>query len=378
MFFSNQSYISQNKYKRFLYLFCSFSKLFSLSDKYPYLHYRFLENVFCNVFGAVNISNLNVSVDAFKSTVGIGLKTFLLMGDENSSYEKIAEFNRDRDFIDKKKTLLDKVRFIALLRNKRLIDVCSNYGLSQESLLYHCVVRKKGELVIHEESMFGIDLSSVRIVSNGVRKNTVFFVDVKDSYVFNFAKSTLLKKFVVSLPIAIVKVNIINNPYKILCSKGVVSNSIYLPLYSYKNGKKYIYKRSGLNVWNASGRIRNVNEVYISVPKIVYIRYLDFFPEMGQSFKLYITSDKYLKAKICSDGNKALMTNPNADLGKWLLRDILKIPVGCIVTYQMLRNIGIDSVKIDKLSELNSYFLTISSLNSYESFKVMNLLNNVI
>ena len=33
-----------------------------------------------------------------------------------------------------------------------------------------------------------------------------------------------------------------------------------------------------------------------------------------------IPNGSYLRAKVCQDGNKALMTNPNSNLGKWLLR----------------------------------------------------------
>jgi hypothetical protein len=45
-------------------------------------------------------------------------------------------------------------------------------------------------------------------------------------------------------------------------------------------------------------------------------------------------------------GNKAknkpknLSTNPNSILGKWILRDILKIPAGTVVTKEMLEAYG--------------------------------------
>jgi len=55
-------------------------------------------------------------------------------------------------------------------------------------------------------------------------------------------------------------------------------------------------------------------------------------------------------AKVCQDGRKALMTNPNKDLGRWILRDKLNLEPGRIITLQDLINKQIDSVKIEKLS----------------------------
>ena len=45
------------------------------------------------------------------------------------------------------------------------------------------------------------------------------------------------------------------------------------------------------------------------------------------------------------------MSNPNKALGKWLLRDVLKIPYGKIITYNDLLEVGIDSVCFKKVEE---------------------------
>jgi hypothetical protein len=58
-----------------------------------------------------------------------------------------------------------------------------------------------------------------------------------------------------------------------------------------------------------------------------------------------------LSAKVCQSGDKALMSNPNQALGHWILRDILKAVPGELVTYESLKEIGIDSVEIRKIED---------------------------
>ena len=67
------------------------------------------------------------------------------------------------------------------------------------------------------------------------------------------------------------------------------------------------------------------------------------------------------------DKGKGLMSNPNTDLGRWILRDILKIPSGQLVTMEDLYSIGIDSVEVRKLSD--EYFeIDFKVIGSYEEF----------
>ena len=48
--------------------------------------------------------------------------------------------------------------------------------------------------------------------------------------------------------------------------------------------------------------------------------------------------------KICQEDGKALMSNPNKDLGKWILRDVLHVEEGHLITYEDLLKSGIDSI----------------------------------
>ena len=81
--------------------------------------------------------------------------------------------------------------------------------------------------------------------------------------------------------------------------------------------------------------------------------------------------DKILQAKICQENGKALMSNPNKDLGEWLLRKVLKKNVGELVTMDDLNRIGIDSVCVEDTHSVNGDGLKIYKLSfsdNYESY----------
>jgi len=121
---------------------------------------------------------------------------------------------------------------------------------------------------------------------------------------------------------------------------------VILPLYSRRGGKLHIPERSGLNQWNAKGRPRDANEVYIPIPISVHRMFPDFFPSRDTAFELILPDGTSISAKVCQDNGKALMSNPNAVLGEWILRKVLRKPVGEIVTIDDLNIYGIDSIKI--------------------------------
>lgn len=70
-------------------------------------------------------------------------------------------------------------------------------------------------------------------------------------------------------------------------------------------------------------------------------------------------------AKICQDNGKALMSNLNKVLGKWILRDILNIPTGKIVKYEDLLRQGFDSVAVTKQNDI-TYYIESYSIGAYE------------
>ncbi|MGG5461193.1 hypothetical protein [Clostridium sp. B9] len=122
----------------------------------------------------------------------------------------------------------------------------------------------------------------------------------------------------------------------------------YLPLYSNQGGR-HVQERSGLNHWNADGRPRNFNEVYIPIPKKIHTDLPEFFPERDTHFALILPNERILIAKLCQSNCKALMSCPNSDLGEWILREVLEIEPWVLANYDMLLSAGIDSVCVRRV-----------------------------
>ena len=145
-----------------------------------------------------------------------------------------------------------------------------------------------------------------------------------------------------------------------------------LPLYSVRDGS--VPMKSGLNQWNAGGRARHEDEVYIPVPIAIHRNYPNFFPDRDTPFALHLPDGRVLSAKICQENGKALMSNPNRDLGNWLLRKVLKKKPLELVTWEDFNLYGFDSVCVENLHtttvdgerEYKIYFT--SSSESYSEF----------
>ena len=75
-----------------------------------------------------------------------------------------------------------------------------------------------------------------------------------------------------------------------------------------------------------------------------------------------------MQSKICQDWGKALMSYSNKELWQRILRDVLKLKEGELLTYNKLQFLGIDSVRIDKIDN-NNFEINFSPIWSYETFK---------
>jgi hypothetical protein len=367
MFYSNQQDISQKEYRHFLSVVGNLSNLFSDSNV-PYLYYRIAEKIFCRAFNAENLSRSDVSVDAKKDKLGIGLKTFL--AENNKTFQKIAEFNADRNLYTNlsRKALIEKV---SVLRNNRIDFTENAYNL--EKSIYHCVIRGEGKFKIFEEKIDRVDIENIRNIK--VNKSSIIFNDGIHDYSFLLSKSTLTKRFKTEEIVFEFDVDILEDPlielkkclHKELTLKkqrAKIEGTIYLPLYG---RKQTVFEKSGLNQWNAGGRDRHSDEVYIPVPIIIHQLYSKFFPDRDTPFNLKFPDGEKVIAKICQENGKALMTQSNRKLGKLILRDGLKLSRGELATYDKLQLLGIDSVRIDKIS--NSEFeINFSKNGSYEEF----------
>ncbi|MFH1440046.1 MAG: NgoFVII family restriction endonuclease [Candidatus Woesearchaeota archaeon] len=357
-------------YGKMLKAIGALSRLFSESD-IPYLEYRLAENLFCKSFNAENVSRSDASVDAVFKKIGIGIKTF-----QGNSPQKIAEFNKDLKLYNDLENK-DKILKISELRNERLKATERIYSL--KSMIYHCIKRKQGKIIIHEYPMELINISKIKNVERK-RANTISFEDDKNSYYFNLSKSVLMRKFGDENPVFEIDIKIMDNPFKIIeemvfeiaeeFKKAKTHPFVILPLYSTRNAEE-VPERSGLNQWNAEGRPRDKNEVYIPIPSWIHSKFSGFFPKRDTPFKLRLPNGDIMDAKVCQDNSKALMSKRNKDLGKWILREVLQLKEGELLTYDKLQTIGIDSVIVEKISD-SHFEIDFRELGSFEEFKEEN------
>lgn len=385
MFYENQPAEQQAEYKRMLTIVGNLTLLFSESDC-PYLPYRAHENIFCKYFQADNLARSDCSADAQKGKIGIGLKTW--MGGDD---QKVAEFGKLKP---RYATLtgIDLVKEIAKYRNERIRVTKKLHGIEQ--MIYHIVRRVPEAMQIIEYAFDYIDIDNIQLMKDRGNDNNTYFTDGIHKYHFSTSKNTLYMLFEDMEVLDSFEVEIMADPYAFLMDAmgadvTVASpqlttqpqakvidkkNTLCLRLYSVKKGEKYVPEKSGLNQWNASGRNRDPDELYIAYQAVDRQRNPHFFPTRDTPFQLHLPDGTTISAKVCQEADKndpsigkAIMSNPNKDLGKWLLRDVFEIAYGTKLTYNMLELFGVDSVVFTKLGELE-YSVDFSPLGTYEAY----------
>lgn len=349
------------------------SNLFSES-KTPFIHYRATEYLYARAFDAKNLARSDIAIDAKLGNIGVGLKTFVYYG--KPKYEKIAEFNKELLSFSTLSSN-EKIKRISELRNDR-ITVAGRIS-DVDQFIYHCIARLPEKLYVFEQEMPYIDTEHIEITN--VKGGTISFTDGQNKYRFNSSKSTLFKEFFSDTSLFEKPIEIYEDPFELLNTLKLVEKPtiigaseqeyterelIILPLYGYKNKEPFVFPKSGLNQWNADGRERNDNELYIPIPSEVREKYPDFLPSRDTPFDLHLPNGEVLNVKVSQADGKALMSNPNSALGKWLLRDILGLEVGTLATYELLENIGIDSVEISKKD--GEFYIDFKQTGTYEQF----------
>lgn len=358
-------------YLDLLRIMSSLSGLFSDNDVL-YLYYRNAENLFCYALNAKNLSRDDSAFDALMPirgiNTGIGLKTFICQN--NTSTEKVAEFNQlSKEF---RQFNGEELMFkIANARNERIAFAKGFYGV--ENAIYHIVSRRKDELRLFEENYDLININQLQFTKSS--NASLNFTDGLHEYSYNYSKSTLFKKFYVPQNYRSISVEIIKEPYQLLLSlEQLVQQQqkkqdqypfVVLPLYSPQQNA--VPEKSGLNQWNAGGRKRSYDEVYISIPASIHQNYPNFFPSRDTPFTLITPDGKELSAKVCQDGGKALMTNPNSALADWLLRKSLKVKEGELLTMERLELMDFDSVIVSKIDE-RTFKIDKAPFGAFESF----------
>ena len=422
MFYDKQPINQREDYKEMLALVGSLSNLFSAADA-PLLHYRAHENIFCKYFEAENLAREDSSADAKKGTVGIGLKTWV-----KNDNQKVAEFGKLKNQYANL-TGLALAKQISAYRNERIRITKNLHGIDE--MIYHIVKRIPCKMEIYELLFDSIDIDKIKYIKT--EKNNIWFSDNKHTYHFNLSKSTLYMIFDNMEKLDSFEVEILDDPYSVLKMlkqpasnkpalltvpvpapkslpnakqttasinpTGIVNfddkkkkKQLCLRLYTISpDGTKYVPTRSGLNQWNANGRKRDVDELYIAYPVEDRKRDESFFPPRDTPFTLILPNNTKMGAKVCqraykkvseSEYNslskedkikedkkaqvgKAIMSNPNKALGNWLLRTVFNIPERTLVTYEMLMIYDVDSVLFTKISD-EEYKIDFCPQGTYE------------
>lgn len=359
MFYEKQPKEEREAYKKILKQIGLMSNLFSDSLK-PALYYRAHENAFCKYFKADNLARHDCSADARKGDVGIGLKTWV-----GSNNQKVAEFGKLKKELDPLDGL-ELVKKVSEFRNSRITTTMNMYGIKE--MVYHVVIREDQKMELWEGDFPLIDIENIELISRRKGKNTIYFTDGKHTYDFNKAKTTLYMVFDDMVKMDEFPVEIMDDPFEMMMNIGAQdfgnvqyagSNSaiakpryreLALKLYTMHKGVPTVELKSGLNQWNAGGRKRHPDEVYIPFNKKDRDRpeNKDFFPPREQPFDLKLPDGQHISAKVCQSDGKAIMSNPNKELGKWLLRDVLNLDEGTVITYDMLQEKGFDTVLFTK------------------------------
>lgn len=405
-----------NLYENLLQSVASLTLLFS-DGPHAYIDSRFVEKLFVKSTGGRDISRSDKTFDAIvgeKSDIGVGVKTFTVNVGSKHKFEKVQEMTRfSGGGAFEGVTKADIAYRASEYRNSTITADVKEFDLDMDKCIYHCLIRSAGVAFVHEEPYSLIDLENIRPVDQRgatlkdfpIEGTGIRFTDGVNTYSFSKSKSVLMKRFDLSAHTNYPSMQIEFNPNiwidieslrEKLINVKLASNQIIdskqtkelvpgrdyvvLPLYSSTRGYPFVELASGINQWNASGRPRNYGESYIPIPKRIHNLAPNFFPDRDSPFSLVLPDSKgKVQAKVCQDGGKALMSNPNDLLCRWLYKVIdpnfsennfNKPPQRDPFTYSDLERVGRDSVRVEKKSHdgLDHFEITFAALGSYEDF----------
>jgi hypothetical protein len=401
------------RYGQYLKAVGALSGLFSDNPR-PLINYRTAEKLFNLQSGAEDVGRQDSSFDSRipksdQSSIGIGVKTFTAKSENDSSTEKVAEFSNP-GFVKVLSKMKGKklAQTVSELRNSRVTSDALQLGVDLSKSYYHCVVRIPGAVVLHEEpyvlikteKLFPTDSRGKKISNWPTHLDGhLYFGDGVNLYTFHRGKNVLHKRFDLSKNYTSppVKIEILVDAFgKILKAFGGTfttslagevgalmpypdlgspAESVVLPLYS--PGSMVVQRSSGINNWNAGGRARKFGEAYIPIPSIVHKIRPGFFPTRDSKFVMALPNGDRISAKVCQQGSKALMSDPNTSLCFWLYELIdgqrkvaeKRFKGKNPYTYQDLLRIGKDAVRISKSSISGVDFdLELVALGSFEAF----------
>ena len=370
-----------------------FKDIKGVNGQKPYLHYRNHEILFIKSFGVNGITRKDSAFDAIATinnkNIGIGLKTWIHSSDKTN--QKVAEFNKKskelRELYESGK-IKELVIKIAELRNERINDDKRLYETDLD--IYHVITRDNNVAYVVECSYDLIDISTITNINS--TDTSVTFEDSKNSYLYNLSKSTLFKKFIANEKEVIdrIEIEISDDPFVVLdklwseleVTKQVHNEqSIVLPLYNdetYKVNEKSVFNASLASPKNkGSNQPRPAYEAYAPIPKYIHILKPNFFgidaldkeERQASKFDLHLPSGKVVQAKITQDSGKAIQTNPQSILGKWLLYNIFGLGEYEVLTREILDDKQIDSLVVTKIDDYN-FKIDVGDYLAYEKWKL--------
>jgi hypothetical protein len=374
------------------------SGLYSSNDA-ALIDSRFVEKLFCSLTNSFDLARSDVSFDAiFDNTRGVGVKTFLAPKTGAHKYEKVAEFTRASSSLSglEDGELTQKV---AELRNARIESDAAQFGIDLRRSFYHCLVRSSGSAFVHEEPYSLVSLDS--IIHHGARNETTptpKFSDGVNEYSYSRSKNVLFKKFMLDQPhnspqmatpiITSIWPQLLDPESPLHAVIGSLTlavptpvasdDFVILPLYSTANKtQKTVAPFSGINQWNAAGRVRKFGEAYIPIPKLLHRMRPSFFPARDTKFELRLPTGQIVQSKLCQADSKALMSDPNDTLCSWLFATIdgnlleaqSRLAEQRPYTYADLEKVGRDSVKLKRsVGKTWDFELEMAEFGAYEQF----------
>lgn len=409
-------------YEKYLQGYGALTKLFTQKNSHiPYLDSKFQETVYAKAFNSKNTDIGNTPHDILSvingRRIGIGLKTWMSSA---PSYQKVMQLKRFKDDINQYLgNPVDLASKISEIKNGRLELDYSRLGLDEYLNIYHYVVRDAGVFKIAETTYPKVDISHIHGVTflrSGGKTTAIQWSDGKKHYKYTFADSQVYMKFDLSdsdtVLVDTIPIKVLDDPFaKILeladelavdegVAKPTIVNSItdvaYLPLYSFRTGE--VEKRSGLNAWNGAPKNKSSNsprplgEVYIPVPIEFHKKYPSFFVDdifrriknkQPVEFNIILPNGLCMPGRLTGDNLKNFQSGSNdpnrrkpngerwgqADLGNWLLVDVLGLHSRELVTREWLSKRGVDSVKLwHENGDKSKVYLDIAPTGSFEKF----------
>lgn len=398
--------------------------------KKPYLYYRNHEQLFARVFEVEDLTRKDSAFDALgvwgDKRVGIGLKTWIHTNDR--TYQKVAEFNKLAPEVliplMERGTPEQVVYKVAKLRNDRIMLDKRLYRTNRD--VYHFITRDDDVMNIIEAPYDLIDIDSIEFIRTDGK--VYLFKDKLHNYKFYKSKSVLLEEFDASQgeiiekiqieqyddPFELIKMISIpgnkmsllyspyeqsdnyeeidlgseenNDDYGVSESRYKLRNVIYLPLYQDKKETPFVSDCSGINVRHGKSKNKGSNtsrpEYEVEVRISTWIHYL--FPKFFgidasdknqvkdadlNDFDLILPDGRILRGRIKQAGGKSLQTDPQGALGEWILKDVLGLSNGEVVTWSYLESLGIDSLKVTKIDDKH-FKITVAETGAYEKFKL--------